>query len=160
VLTEPGCGYVAPYPSIDPPGPDNHWCPVCTSTCLEIEGAHWCGDTITDAADGEDCDDGNAVDGDGCSTTCQDECGTWTCEIDRIAVPAGQSATAAITVPPELRREPTFAEETAARVQGRELARLGRRTSCRPFDQYLSKPLGAGLLSRALAELVRGRLVG
>ncbi|PRP96109.1 DUF4215 domain-containing protein [Enhygromyxa salina] len=34
-----------------------------------------CGDTVIDYADGEQCDDGNADDGDGCSATCQVEVG-------------------------------------------------------------------------------------
>lgn len=38
-----------------------------------------CGDGNIDTADGEACDDGNAVDGDGCSSTCQLE-GGFTCE--------------------------------------------------------------------------------
>jgi uncharacterized repeat protein (TIGR01451 family) len=36
----------------------------------------FCGDGVLDPGNGEECDDGNNVDGDGCSATCQDEfCG-------------------------------------------------------------------------------------
>ncbi|MCA9708518.1 MAG: MYXO-CTERM sorting domain-containing protein, partial [Myxococcales bacterium] len=34
-----------------------------------------CGDGLANAAAGEECDDGNANDGDGCSSTCIDETG-------------------------------------------------------------------------------------
>jgi len=34
-----------------------------------------CGDRVTDTAYGETCDDGNSVNGDGCDSNCQSECG-------------------------------------------------------------------------------------
>jgi|GEM_PF-2183127 len=46
----------------------------------EIQVAPSCGDGSVDA--GEECDDGNTVDGDGCSSTCQNETGSFDADID------------------------------------------------------------------------------
>ena len=46
-------------------------CTVCAADCTEQPGdTSFCGDTSVDAANGEECDDGNTVDGDGCSSLC------------------------------------------------------------------------------------------
>ncbi len=42
---------------------------TCRTTC-ELP---WCGDGVVDPGGGEECDDGNAVNGDGCSTECLEE---------------------------------------------------------------------------------------
>ncbi len=49
---------------------------VCTFT-----GARECGDGIVDFATGEECDDGNAINGDGCNASCEVESG-WGCLTD------------------------------------------------------------------------------
>lgn len=49
-------------------------CSVCGATCALVAGAtSYCGDFEEDAGNGEQCDDGGTEDGDGCSSTCQDE---------------------------------------------------------------------------------------
>jgi cysteine-rich repeat protein len=49
-------------------------CTVCNSTCQNATGTTaFCGDSITNISDGEQCDDGNATANDGCSATCQTE---------------------------------------------------------------------------------------
>ncbi|MDH5720563.1 MAG: DUF4215 domain-containing protein [Spirochaetia bacterium] len=46
-------------------------CTVCDASCQSIAGAtSYCGDTVIDTVNGEKCDDGNAVSGDGCSDNC------------------------------------------------------------------------------------------
>ena len=46
-------------------------CAVCDKFCNSIAGAtSYCGDTIIDKTNGEQCEDGNDVEADGCSTTC------------------------------------------------------------------------------------------
>ena len=53
--------------------------PICRdATGATVACSTACGDGNIDTADGEMCDDGNAVDGDGCSSTCQPEAG-FTC---------------------------------------------------------------------------------
>jgi cysteine-rich repeat protein len=47
----------------------------CLNTCVFTGG--WCGDGIVQTQYGEECDDGNDIDGDGCNTTSA-HCG-WTC---------------------------------------------------------------------------------
>ena len=45
----------------------------------------FCGDGYTNAQAGEECDDGNALSGDGCSATCQNQllgCGDGTTQVD------------------------------------------------------------------------------
>ncbi|MEI8229910.1 MAG: beta-propeller fold lactonase family protein [Candidatus Peregrinibacteria bacterium] len=46
------------------------------TTTLTVRNVTWCGDTITNGT--EQCEDGNAIDGDGCSSMCVIESG-WTC---------------------------------------------------------------------------------
>ncbi len=49
-------------------------CQVCNEVCSLVPGATaYCGDGRTDAAEGEVCDDGNVVNGDGCSSACRSE---------------------------------------------------------------------------------------
>nr|MDD3720246.1 hypothetical protein [Candidatus Gracilibacteria bacterium] len=43
----------------------------------------WCGDGIIDSTHGETCDDGNNINGDGCSATCQTEPSTPLIQIDK-----------------------------------------------------------------------------
>ncbi|MBW2276884.1 MAG: hypothetical protein JRF63_05290 [Deltaproteobacteria bacterium] len=52
-------------------------CTVCDSNCMEVPGAtSFCTDNIVDELNGEDCDDGNTDEADGCSPTCTAEyCG-------------------------------------------------------------------------------------
>ncbi|MEM7402972.1 MAG: DUF4215 domain-containing protein [Myxococcota bacterium] len=52
-------------------------CVVCNERCQLVRGkTSFCGDGTVDAAHAEQCDDGNAVDGDGCSALCIKEfCG-------------------------------------------------------------------------------------
>jgi len=46
----------------------------CSSTCTNIQVlGDYCGDGIRQSANGEECDDGNNVDGDGCSAICRNE---------------------------------------------------------------------------------------
>jgi cysteine-rich repeat protein len=42
---------------------------------LRVAGSPRCGNRTVDQAFNEECDDGNQTDGDGCSSTCQSECG-------------------------------------------------------------------------------------
>ena len=42
------------------------------SNC-DCEGPELCGNGVIDASEGEECDDGNIDDGDGCSATCTDD---------------------------------------------------------------------------------------
>lgn len=47
-------------------------CTVCDSSCQTVSGAvGYCSDAIVQATEGEVCDDGNLVDSDGCSSSCQ-----------------------------------------------------------------------------------------
>lgn len=49
-------------------------CMVCNKTCQSVSGAvSFCGDGILDAANNEQCDDGNLIPGDGCSDQCLTE---------------------------------------------------------------------------------------
>ncbi len=49
-------------------------CFVCDDTCHFIKGStHYCGDGDLDSLNGEQCDDGNTNNGDGCSSSCQTE---------------------------------------------------------------------------------------
>ncbi|MGB0757082.1 MAG: SdrD B-like domain-containing protein [Patescibacteria group bacterium] len=56
-------------------------CSYCSVTCepIVVDGPY-CGDGILDDTEGEQCDDGNNEDGDGCSAQCTIE--TYTCELD------------------------------------------------------------------------------
>ncbi len=55
-------------------------CTVCADTCTEQPGAtSFCGDSLTDLGNGEECDDGANGDGDGCTDSCVLEfCGDGT----------------------------------------------------------------------------------
>jgi cysteine-rich repeat protein len=57
-------------------------CTVCDATCQSVPGAltGYCGDSTTDASYGEQCDDGNTIDGDGCSALCATESPSCTTE--------------------------------------------------------------------------------
>ena len=47
------------------------FCDVCSSACFILEGqTSLCGDGALDVLNGEQCDDGNLIDGDGCSSAC------------------------------------------------------------------------------------------
>jgi cysteine-rich repeat protein len=74
VICEPGCGdgIVTPPETCEPPGSNAGQPNECRDDCT------FCGDGNLDS--GEQCDDGNNVDGDGCSANCTDEgiCGTGT----------------------------------------------------------------------------------
>ncbi len=49
-------------------------CTVCNALCQEEAGSiRVCGDGVIDSTDGEACDDGNSIAGDGCSADCQVE---------------------------------------------------------------------------------------
>lgn len=49
-------------------------CTVCDENCLYATGTvSFCGDGTIDTANSEVCDDGNTVDGDGCTSTCEVE---------------------------------------------------------------------------------------
>lgn len=49
-------------------------CTVCTSSCEFGQGqTHYCGDGVLQSNFGEQCDDGNNNNGDGCSSACLDE---------------------------------------------------------------------------------------
>ena len=52
-------------------------CPLdsCTEGRAVVPATCGCGDGTVDAASGEECDDENTVDGDGCSSACKNECG-------------------------------------------------------------------------------------
>jgi cysteine-rich repeat protein len=67
VICEPGCGdgIVTPPETCEPPGSNAGQPNECRDDCT------FCGDGNLDS--GEQCDDGNNVDGDGCSAFCQDE---------------------------------------------------------------------------------------
>ena len=55
-------------------------CQVCSDACLQVAGeTSYCGDGVVDVADGEECDDGNTEDGDGCSSECAPVDG-WRCD--------------------------------------------------------------------------------
>ena len=46
-------------------------CQLCSNNCMQVAGeTSFCGDGLVDEANGEACDDGNAEDGDGCSSEC------------------------------------------------------------------------------------------
>jgi cysteine-rich repeat protein len=60
----------------------------------------YCGDDIIQAGNGEQCDDGNGLSGDGCSSSCQEESG-WTCVSGRcvkssFSIPLGSTNLAAV----------------------------------------------------------------
>ena len=61
-------------------------CQVCNATCQDVPGAtSFCGDLTKDEGNGETCDDGNTVSGDGCSASCVLEvsvCGNGIPEFD------------------------------------------------------------------------------
>jgi cysteine-rich repeat protein len=60
-------------------------CNVCGSTCSFVSGAtSYCGDSIIDGLNGEQCDDGNNINGDGCDSSCFDEGGPGVSEIGLI----------------------------------------------------------------------------
>ncbi len=74
-------------------------CTVCDATCHQVAGAtSFCGDAAIDATNGETCDDGNQLSGDGCSATCTVEAGyycTGTPSVCTLACGDG------LTMPPE-----------------------------------------------------------
>lgn len=46
-------------------------CTVCSSSCKSINGStSYCGDGATDVSNNEECDDGNLISNDGCSSVC------------------------------------------------------------------------------------------
>ena len=52
---------------------DSSICPYDSGDSCETTGTGCCGDGALDAGNGEECDDGDIVGGDGCSATCQNE---------------------------------------------------------------------------------------
>jgi len=56
-------------------------CNPATESCNEATGQCelLCGNSVIDTGVGEECDDGNVIDGDGCSSSCIIEGGGWTC---------------------------------------------------------------------------------
>ena len=61
---------------------------ACSADCRSTLS---CGDGVTNVAQGEQCDDGNLADGDGCSASCQAEAATWSA---LAAAPPGRSSPA------------------------------------------------------------------
>jgi len=59
-------------------------CQVCNSTTCDFQAGitAYCGDGILQIVDGEQCDDGNTVSGDGCSSSCVLEPG-YTCTVNQ-----------------------------------------------------------------------------
>lgn len=54
--------------------------------CQLVAQGPACGDSAVDAAEGEQCDDGNGLPGDGCSGTCQlENTSTWSCPTPGVA---------------------------------------------------------------------------
>jgi cysteine-rich repeat protein len=75
-----GASAACPADVVEPDGTSCDDAQTCTSGDLCVSGActgesTQCGDGTTDAACNEQCDDGNASSGDGCSSTCQNEFG-------------------------------------------------------------------------------------
>src|SRR5690606_23096915 len=64
---------------------DGEETPTCDSDCTEVE----CGDGQLNVAAGEGCDDGNTIDGDGCSSSCQPDDGCADCDAGVDAGPDG-----------------------------------------------------------------------
>ena len=65
-----GDGTITPPETCDPPGTNGGQANECRDDCT------FCGDFMLDTGHGEECDDGNNVDGDGCSANCVEEiCG-------------------------------------------------------------------------------------
>src|SRR5512146_1662620 len=104
-----GDSILDPGETCDPPGSVQPGGAVCRNDCT------FCGDGLLQAGDGEACDDGNNVSGDGCSATCQAElcqikvdkqvsCDgvTWT---DAGLETANEDGTNGVTCP---RNEPVF----------------------------------------------------
>lgn len=48
-------------------------CTYCTNSCKILTVKNYCGDWNTQVNEGEECDDGNIINGDGCSATCKVE---------------------------------------------------------------------------------------
>ena len=69
IIPAASCGdsILDPGETCDPPGSVQPGGAICRTDCT------FCGDGVLQAADGEACDDGNNVSGDGCSATCQVE---------------------------------------------------------------------------------------
>ena len=69
ILPVASCGdsILDPGETCDPPGSVQPGGAICRADCT------FCGDGTVQAADGEQCDDGNNTSGDGCSATCQTE---------------------------------------------------------------------------------------
>jgi hypothetical protein len=74
-----GNGVVEPdYEDCEPPGGPDHACPygqtsctACSEDCQEVPGVtSYCGDNSVDLSNGEECDEPDSVDGDGCDTNC------------------------------------------------------------------------------------------
>ncbi|MFH0749833.1 MAG: SdrD B-like domain-containing protein [Candidatus Gottesmanbacteria bacterium] len=65
----------------------------CTDLCL-LEYIPYCGDNTIDTNNGEQCDDGNTSDGDGCNATCQQE---GKIIIEKQTLPDGSPQTFAFT---------------------------------------------------------------
>ena len=99
LIPSPGCSLIADFP--DPEGEvcgDGTCSPgESPATCPEDCSPETCGNGILEG--GEECDDGNTEDGDGCSATCHLEpetCGNGTCDADET------EATCPEDCPPEL----------------------------------------------------------
>ncbi len=76
VMATSACGPIAPSPDGGASTSTGHDASSdgVTSSSTGREPTSICGDGIVDGGAGETCDDGNQIDGDGCSATCTDEC--------------------------------------------------------------------------------------
>ena len=88
VLENPICGdgIISGTESCDDSGESA----TCDADCSAVA----CGDNVTNVSAGEQCDDGNTIDGDGCSSTCTIEaCGNGVVDAGETCDDSGESAT-------------------------------------------------------------------
>jgi cysteine-rich repeat protein len=118
-----------------PPAPPNclvaSWCLWDTGQCSEPQLCHVCGNGIQEM--GEECDDGNTISGDGCSSDCRhDYCG------DGVRKPILNT----LTVTYLARTTATNPQDMILKMNGAEVARvpLVQTDSCQPGIATISVP--------------------